>query len=1693
MADHQRSPEGSPKRDAPSNQPEPANPGQALAAPSAANAAGFPTFRASARLLQQGARRVPPTSEIAGQPPLQVPLIRSTTAQASSSEVPDPAALTRKRASPTLAVEGKTAIRSHLSRLSIARSPTSPPAVQPRKPEELSTPEAAQYQTPVSCPSNLSSLSAASEPGELAFKAAWSEQDEKTRSSLYQTARNVLFSPDHLSSRSGSCSSSEAGDDEPDHGYSIYVGDSFDAGRSRNGQPLLCGTDDERTHQWFRAERKWVTGVGDRVVPDSERYLEMLQDDTVENSLAAVQFRLHLKDDKILEEPRVAGILEADQSQSVKTRRLAHKAVLLVLQELTQPAFQPSALTSQQKLEDFCGLDPLTNLPMESPQVVADRMQHLFTTARSMPNTMVGPEHAQVIRLAHIYDALFRSKGQEGLGTQVISRCCKQGIFTPTGTDGHSVHRLYKMNELSIDLFGREASTLWELERVLQGTIPRPPPGAKGARGAPLHPTVALLLANLGIDLPEAPEETPAAVNQATTSHTPGGGRDERGGSGGGGKYPGGGRQGGGGNGGGNGASAPSCSYCPGRHERDACWLYHPNLPSIPPGWRPFAEADKKLHAASCKRLGYTPPKEWTADQRKAYYQANPTKRMRRGQSGNGGNGGSHSGGGGNNGGGHGGGHGGGGGGGNKPPPWAKAHFADLKQYVDTLVTNGSCAPSVVSMPVSTAYTQPRSGEPAVNTASQQQAYPFNHFGNFVQMARLEDYGDALFTCATQAFGARLAARQGVTVQASPGGAASSSSSSSSSSSPAAALGRPAGGAEVRRVTFLPQDPPTAAAPRGPGKPLFAALAAKHLVSFRPDPTKLAAAQEERDTYLPTRTTAEIDLAQADWAKLGPLLQGAARLLAVRKGGRTRLTPAEDALVAFLKAAGVTDVGSTLMMACHPSPAPPHLAHKRMTLCFLDNKLEGVGVTTYNKRGEPVLLDGIMMDSGANVVCLSREVADDCALPQEPCHTTIRVFGDNSVTVVARIKNYPFTFCRGTKWERTIRVTSLVYSSGTTWKVLLGMPASNHHDTYLWPCAFLGGVVMFPELKHRDHVHILNLPAEQRTTELGAMIVLPATMIEHDSAQMMQASVIMMQGEPPVPVAVASELWEYRVRDHPNPGGYQVPQDVVAWAASGLRSVVRPTTLSEWNQRMIEAGVISGGVGAPRQGSYAVTQHLIELLAGRDTNLPNPARAIDRAINQLCLFRSPTPGPDALPTQAQLSACTNWPQWRAMFPAEPPHADARSRERHNEDLQDIVGTQMYKAEYRDFFPAKKNHINRLVPFELEQLDNYREALRDLKRYDLFLVAGDFPFTVWKAAGLDPDDMVYNRGLDQMETAIRQEVERCLVQHRGIPRSAWAPYLGTWSLDIDRSLQEQLLDTYRWLNSRALPPADWPVPGPDELNFIGRRQLLVRPRRGVPTSHHYPVPKVPTMQNLPTVESVVQWAQARRLDVDMVLTAVYSYWGIPVPPVPPVPPIPPVPPAPPVPPVPPVPPAQAPPPTSISDMLGVTLDAVTLHPVPPGGTLTDVRTDYRLGTPADTLVNRSARVSTTARPAASGLRRGFFAPHAPTPTGRPAPASSQSGWQYAATQHIVEDLPHYEARRRQYAGNTPSEATPTTTPAACDPAGAELGGGLAQERSGPTAQPPAAVQLRGFNDEMPPLMDSGSSDEESSDDEADMDF
>ena len=274
----------------------------------------------------------------------------------------------------------------------------------------------------------------------------------------------------------------------------------------------------------------------------------------------------------------------------------------------------------------------------------------------------------------------------------------------------------------------------------------------------------------------------------------------------------------------------------------------------------------------------------------------------------------------------------------------------------------------------------------------------------------------------------------------------------------------------------------------------------RHLVSFVTNPKLTAEAQAEKNMYQPTLPVkATLDTSRVAWGKVLPGLQEVCRLIAVTKGGRTRSSPAEDKLIQVMTEFDL--LGDNIALHAVVPTAPPHLANKRMTLAFFDNNDAASGMTTYGKDGQPQLRKRILVDTGANVLCINRDVATDCPLPMLSCNANIKTFGDNKVSVIGKILDYPMTFCRGTEWEVTIRCTALVYDTGTTWEILAGMPVVNHHAVNLWPCAFLGGVVMFPRLANANYESILALPVGERCKHLGAMIVLPAAMTEYDNGQ----------------------------------------------------------------------------------------------------------------------------------------------------------------------------------------------------------------------------------------------------------------------------------------------------------------------------------------------------------------------------------------------------------------------------------------------------------------------------------------------------------------------------------------------------------------------------------------------------------------
>ena len=66
-----------------------------------------------------------------------------------------------------------------------------------------------------------------------------------------------------------------------------------------------------------------------------------------------------------------------------------------------------------------------------------------------------------------------------------------------------------------------------------------------------------------------------------------------------------------------------------------------------------------------------------------------------------------------------------------------------------------------------------------------------------------------------------------------------------------------------------------------------------------------------------------------------------------------------------------------------------------MMLAFFDNNDAAHGVATYGKDGQSQLRMRILVDCGANVLCINLDVATDCPLPLVSSNTHIKTFEDN--------------------------------------------------------------------------------------------------------------------------------------------------------------------------------------------------------------------------------------------------------------------------------------------------------------------------------------------------------------------------------------------------------------------------------------------------------------------------------------------------------------------------------------------------------------------------------------------------------------------------------------------------------------------------------------------------------------------------
>jgi hypothetical protein len=244
--------------------------------------------------------------------------------------------------------------------------------------------------------------------------------------------------------------------DDDDYEGSIFVGVGSTVGvKTRSGLAMLVGTDEEAVKVYFQCENIQIQGWADRAVPGLLRYAKMIIFDAGVDTLAFVQFTKYLGDgpDSILNHPDILAKLPAVPADATPDdKREACSELLKILEARTKSAFQPSTLNAQKKYTDFVGADVVTGKLMASPQIVCDRMQLLFNNWKNMEGSLVGPEHGAVIRLIKMTDVIFKRKGAAGLGTQVLERLCKTGVYV------NGVHTTYKVSDLTIAVFNAQAT-----------------------------------------------------------------------------------------------------------------------------------------------------------------------------------------------------------------------------------------------------------------------------------------------------------------------------------------------------------------------------------------------------------------------------------------------------------------------------------------------------------------------------------------------------------------------------------------------------------------------------------------------------------------------------------------------------------------------------------------------------------------------------------------------------------------------------------------------------------------------------------------------------------------------------------------------------------------------------------------------------------------------------------------------------------------------------------------------------------------------------------------------------------------------------------------------------------------------------------------------------------------------------------
>jgi hypothetical protein len=281
--------------------------------------------------------------------------------------------------------------------------------------------------------------------------------------------------------------------------------------------------------------------------------------------------------------------------------------------------------------------------------------------------------------------------------------------------------------------------------------------------------------------------------------------------------------------------------------------------------------------------------------------------------------------------------------------------------------------------------------------------------------------------------------------------------------------------------------------------------------------------------------------------------------------------------------------------------------------------------------------------------------------------------------------------------------------------------------------------------------------------------------------------------------AWASDSEEEQASTAPQPVVHEVPAAVLTWAQPRLQGYLHPGQLSEWLQRMEEAGVLSWRPGNPRL-STRVSNTLVAGLCSPDPNQPRPVvLAVQRALRQLRLCLQPLVPSETQPSQEELDRATTLDEYRSLFPVY----------MSDERFADFVGSQRYKLQEQRL-GAEEEGL--LITGEIQFLEEVLETNVAPEQFDVELLVALFPMVFWRAAGVRPSDLMFNQGTVQCQSKLQEECVR-------LRESA-----GTWSTQFGAEVQRLMMESDTWLRERVQPPPGQRRLQPMALNFFGRRAM-----------------------------------------------------------------------------------------------------------------------------------------------------------------------------------------------------------------------------------------------------------------------------